>query len=125
MPPSSVIYVAVSRWGTLRYSFLLFVPSDVGSSGPGLALLPAIRENSMRYNFLATLAVAAAFTSFAHTQSANLAGIVPVNHGSNAVRTSGNQPPNILFIIMDDLGVDQLKIFGYGGATPPPTPNLE
>jgi hypothetical protein len=33
--------------------------------------------------------------------------------------------PNILFIIMDDVGIDQMKIFGYGGATPPATPNID
>jgi hypothetical protein len=33
--------------------------------------------------------------------------------------------PNILFIIMDDVGIDQMRIFGYGGATPPKTPVLE
>ncbi len=33
--------------------------------------------------------------------------------------------PNILFIIMDDVGIDQLSTFGYGGATPPATPNIE
>ena len=32
--------------------------------------------------------------------------------------------PNILFIIMDDVGIDQLKAFGYGGLTPPQTPNI-
>ena len=33
--------------------------------------------------------------------------------------------PNILFIIMDDVGIDQMQIFGYGGATPPLTPNIK
>ena len=33
-------------------------------------------------------------------------------------------PPNILFIIMDDVGIDQMQIFGYGGGTPPLTPNI-
>jgi len=33
-------------------------------------------------------------------------------------------PPNILFVIMDDVGIDQMRVFGYGGATPPSTPNL-
>ncbi len=33
--------------------------------------------------------------------------------------------PNILFIILDDVGIDQMKIFGYGGATPPRTPNID
>jgi len=38
---------------------------------------------------------------------------------------AGSQPrPNILFIIMDDVGMDQMQIFGYGGATPPLTPNI-
>ncbi|MGE4335780.1 MAG: sulfatase-like hydrolase/transferase [Pigmentiphaga sp.] len=33
--------------------------------------------------------------------------------------------PNILLIVLDDLGVDQLSLFGYGGATPARTPNLD
>jgi arylsulfatase A-like enzyme len=33
--------------------------------------------------------------------------------------------PNILFIIMDDVGIDQLHSFGYGGAVPPKTPVLD
>jgi arylsulfatase A-like enzyme len=40
---------------------------------------------------------------------------------SNASRRSR---PNILFIIMDDVGIDQMSIFGYGGGTPPLTPNI-
>jgi len=32
--------------------------------------------------------------------------------------------PNILFIIMDDVGIDQMQAFGYGGTTPAPTPNM-
>jgi len=32
--------------------------------------------------------------------------------------------PNILFIIMDDVGIDQMQVMGYGGDTPPATPNL-
>jgi hypothetical protein len=39
----------------------------------------------------------------------------------------GNQHrPNILFIIMDDVGIDQLRSFGYGGLlSPPRTPVLD
>jgi len=33
--------------------------------------------------------------------------------------------PNILFVIMDDVGIDQLRSFGYGGLTPPNTPVLD
>jgi hypothetical protein len=32
--------------------------------------------------------------------------------------------PNILFVIMDDVGIDQMEAFGYGGATPAGTPNI-
>src|SRR5690242_14334038 len=35
------------------------------------------------------------------------------------------QHPNILFIIMDDVGIDQLRSFGYGGGDPPRTPVLD
>jgi arylsulfatase A-like enzyme len=35
------------------------------------------------------------------------------------------QNPNILFVIMDDVGIDQLRSFGYGGLTPPRTPVLD
>ncbi len=41
---------------------------------------------------------------------------------SNAGRKSR---PNILFVIMDDVGIDQMSIFGYGGGTPPLTPNVD
>jgi hypothetical protein len=33
--------------------------------------------------------------------------------------------PNIVFFVMDDVGIDQMKVFGYGGATPPRTPNID
>ena len=33
--------------------------------------------------------------------------------------------PNILFFVLDDVGIDQMKAFGYGGATPPRTPNID
>ncbi len=32
--------------------------------------------------------------------------------------------PNILFVVLDDVGMDQLEVFGYGGVTPPGTPNI-
>ncbi|MCX7563996.1 sulfatase-like hydrolase/transferase [Xanthomonadaceae bacterium XH05] len=39
--------------------------------------------------------------------------------------SDGGPPPNILFIVMDDVGIDQMAAFGYGGLTPPPMPNIE
>jgi arylsulfatase A-like enzyme len=32
--------------------------------------------------------------------------------------------PNIIFVILDDVGIDQLATFGNGGVLPPKTPNL-
>lgn len=34
-------------------------------------------------------------------------------------------PPNIIFVVMDDVGIDQMETFGYGGETPPSTPSIE
>lgn len=33
--------------------------------------------------------------------------------------------PNIIFVILDDVGIDQLALFGNGGLDPPKIPNLE
>ena len=33
--------------------------------------------------------------------------------------------PNILFVILDDVGIDQFRSFGYGGLTPPALPNID
>lgn len=33
--------------------------------------------------------------------------------------------PNILLVIMDDVGIDQLASFGYGGVNPPEVPTLD
>jgi hypothetical protein len=44
---------------------------------------------------------------------------------AQTVGGTSSSPPNILFIIMDDVGIDQMKLFGYGGATPPRTPNID
>ena len=45
---------------------------------------------------------------------------------SKRAKKKSNKKPNILFAIIDDLGVDQLELFGYGG-TPPraATPALD
>lgn len=46
--------------------------------------------------------------------------------GMNAVYAKeAKRPSNILFIIMDDVGIDQMKAFGYGGLTPPAMPNID
>ncbi len=47
-------------------------------------------------------------------------GGVAMNEPPPAPRT-----PNILFVIMDDVGIDQMQSFGYGGLTPPSMPNMD
>lgn len=44
--------------------------------------------------------------------------------GSDGGGGSQAKTPNILFVIMDDVGIDQMEVFGYGGETPPSTPNI-
>ena len=45
--------------------------------------------------------------------------------GTSSSDTASSNTPNILFIVLDDFGVDQLRSFGYGGLTPAQTPNLD
>jgi len=33
--------------------------------------------------------------------------------------------PSIMFVIMDDVGIDQMKLFTYGVPTPPSTPTID
>jgi len=40
-------------------------------------------------------------------------------------KSAGRKLPNIVLVIMDDMGIDQWELFGYGGATPAAMPNLE
>ncbi len=42
----------------------------------------------------------------------------------NTSSSNASQTPNILFVIMDDVGIDQMASFGYGGLTPPRMPNI-
>ena len=44
------------------------------------------------------------------------------NSDNEDPRPQGNTP-NILFFILDDVGIDQMQSFGYGGETAPQTPN--
>lgn len=57
-----------------------------------------------------------------------MALIVTTLHLASCSGTSNEsdlRPPNILFVIMDDVGIDQMPSFGYGGATPPNMPNID
>lgn len=44
---------------------------------------------------------------------------------SGAPLPSSRSLPNILMILTDDVGIDQIQTMGYGGVTAPPTPNID
>ena len=71
--------------------------------GAGLAVADTVRANE------AQVAASNVATPYAHVASASRTG----------------RKPNILFVIMDDVGVDQMNAMGYGGITPPRTPTID
>jgi hypothetical protein len=52
------------------------------------------------------------------------AGIFTLVSAGEIPQANAASKPNILFFILDDVGIDQLKIFGNGGLLPAHTPNL-
>lgn len=68
-------------------------------------------------------------SSPAARRNGSLVGIVLALAGlawtAAAVARPPTDRPNILFFVLDDVGIDQMKVFGYGGATPPRTPNID
>lgn len=59
--------------------------------------------------------------------AAGLAALVLAGCDSSDTDVSNHdtaQAPNILFVIMDDVGIDQMKVFGYGGDMWPILPNI-
>jgi Sulfatase len=56
-----------------------------------------------------------------------LGGVAALTAGCSSEASTaagGTSKPNILFIVMDDVGIDQMAVFGYGGPTPPATPSI-
>ncbi len=56
-------------------------------------------------------------------QAANEKSAGSPNNAANSVRPPGASHPNILFIILDDVGIDQMRVFGYGGLRLNSAPN--
>ncbi|NYT59524.1 sulfatase-like hydrolase/transferase [Alcaligenaceae bacterium] len=50
--------------------------------------------------------------------------LVGCDSGGGSGNDDTAQGPNILFVIMDDVGIDQMKVFGYGGDMWPILPNI-
>lgn len=59
------------------------------------------------------------------------AGVVVAGRAGEGIAAEAKEPqpqgstPNILFFILDDVGIDQFRSFGYGGLTPPRTPSID
>src|SRR5258708_29658164 len=53
--------------------------------------------------------------SLLHAQTSGSLIAGPSTNLSDQSDGAAKQRPNILFIIMDDVGIDQMQIFGYGG----------
>ena len=50
----------------------------------------------------------------------------PAGGGGEMIFANGFEPsPNILLVILDDVGIDQMASFGYGGAAPPSMPTID
>jgi arylsulfatase A-like enzyme len=56
---------------------------------------------------------------------AALFGLIGIMANSPLAQAATKSTPNILFIIMDDVGIDHMKSFGYGGQTPAAMPNID
>jgi hypothetical protein len=88
------------------------------------------RLNFPRHSLLLAIAMLACTLTIAspvfaeqrHEQKQNsAANMVPL--AAPFLKVSGKKP-NILFVIMDDVGIDQLSVLGYGGDNPIPTPTI-
>ena len=78
----------------------------------------------LRSGLLLTLFALASFCC-AQTQNIKSNTTAGMTNSPHSGSVMGSNRPNILFLIMDDVGIDQMQIFGYGGATPPRTPNID
>src|SRR3979490_1130341 len=54
----------------------------------------------------------------------SMLALVAVGVVSGPVCAANKPLPNILLLVMDDIGIDQWQLFGYGGTTPAATPNI-
>jgi len=48
-----------------------------------------------------------------------------IQDGKRAAFADTGAKPDILFIIMDDVGIDQMQAFGFGGTNPASLPNID
>jgi hypothetical protein len=74
------------------------------------------------------LGIVAVLCSLCQARGTDKSTASPSSPTKSPASGGGNSTPNILFIILDDVGIDQMRIFGYGGLRPvaaPNTPNID
>ncbi|MFD2110743.1 sulfatase-like hydrolase/transferase [Thiorhodococcus fuscus] len=62
------------------------------------------------------------------TTTAMLVGLSVLGVSGSGLETAwaaSDSTPNILFVIMDDVGIDQMRVFGYGSVSSPSTPTID
>ena len=59
------------------------------------------------------------------TIAATVSSRWPDEHSSASRASRSREHPNIVFIILDDVGIDQMTLFGNGGSNPPILPNID
>jgi Sulfatase len=104
---------------------LLLFHDGVSRNGPSSTLgNPPSREEIMQRKLILAVPPLCLFFSILLSISASAQSVVASAATGQAAESGKPARPNILFIIMDDVGIDQMQIFGYGGTTPPLTPNI-
>jgi arylsulfatase A-like enzyme len=88
----------------------------MGMGARGGVLKAAASATAMVAALLTAMPVAPTFAATSARPSATDA--------SGPVGLPGGATKDIIFIILDNVGVDQLTLYGYGGLTPPKMPNL-
>ena len=71
------------------------------------------------------LAVLAAFCILGVAQATSEKSAVSPSTTTQPAGNPSAPHPNILFVIMDDVGIDQMSSFGYGGPVPPKMPVID
>lgn len=91
-----------------------------------MAKLAIVRgEKLMSRGNKVLLAALAAFCSLGVAQATSEKSAVSPSTTTEPADNPSAPHPNILFVIMDDVGIDQMSSFGYGGPVPPKMPVID
>src|ERR1700746_2328157 len=104
----------VADWFIAKKRFSTIGPNPWEFSFSGVTIMSAISR-------LTAVTLSLIFFPLLQAQTSGSLTAEPSANTSGQSGGGAKQRPNILFIIMDDVGIDQMQIFSYGGGTPPLT----